>query len=380
MKIRHIANICAWSLGLAAFAGCNNADYSSIDNRIYISEAAPADKFNQQTETITVTGETTTTLHVRLAKSVSHDVVVRLALDEALVDTYNSVNGTNYSSLPDEYVEYDSQVTILAGTLSSDAVTIKIKKFPTDDGKAYAVPMKIAETNSSVAVTQSTSKLIYLLSTPLQQFVPTMDRRVKPKGAGDWNVSTDAWTLEGWIWMDSFDKANQAIMSGVVSEGTEIYIRFGDADVDFNKLQIKTGGSQFNSNKVFELSTWYHIAFVYGNGKCTLYINGQEDNSLQLSTHYVINNLLLCSSGSSFVANAKMAQIRFWSKALAQSAIKDAMNRVVPADSEGLFGYWKMDEGEGSVYKDATSNGFDLTCGVAPIWSTEKVDFSKPNE
>ena len=112
-----------------------------------------------------------------------------------------------------------------------------------------------------------------------------------------------------------------------------------------------------------------------------MYINGIEDSSKEFAaTNYVINNLQLCSSGSYFRANAQMAQVRFWKKALSASAIKDGMNRLVAADSDGLFGYWKLDEGTGSVYHDSTSNGYDLTCRTEPVWGTEEIDFSDPNK
>ena len=65
--------------------------------------------------------------------------------------------------------------------------------------------------------------------------------------------------------------------------------------------------------------------------------------------------------------------------ALTANAIKDAMNREVPATSENLIGYWKLNEGEGSVYYDATSNGRDLVCAQAPTWTGEVIDFSNPN-
>ena len=91
---------------------------------------------------------------------------------------------------------------------------------------------------------------------------------------------------------------NQAIFNAPVSKGTEIYIRFGDANVDYDKLQIKTYGSQFNSNTAFEPETWYHLAFVCGNGKCIMYINGQEDASMDLSsTDYVTARWLRYASG-----------------------------------------------------------------------------------
>ena len=383
MKFNQIIKASALGVALFAFAGCENADNQPISNRIYISEAAPADKFTQQTETITVLGETTTAIHVRLAQALDRDITVTVDTDASLLDEYNARNGSNYVALPNEYLSFEGTTTIPAGTVSSEAINITIKEFPTDSGEAYCVPLRITEVCacSPVTVTEATSRIFFMLTTPLRQVVPMMHTNTVPSSAGSWGIATTEWTLEGWIWMSSFSINNQAIFNASVSAGTEIYIRFGDADVAYNKLQIKTYGSQFNSNQAFSTNTWYHVAFVCGNGKCTMFINGVEDSSMEISgNNYVIEGLQLCSSGSYFRANAQMAQIRFWKKALSASAIQDAMSRQVSPTSDGLFGYWKLDEGEGNVYHDATGNGRDLTCKNMPSWSSEVVDFTNPNK
>ena len=84
MKFNQIIKASALGVVLFAFAGCENADNQPIGNRIYISEAAPADKFTQQTETITVLGTTTTSIHVRLAQPLDSDITVTVGTDEQL--------------------------------------------------------------------------------------------------------------------------------------------------------------------------------------------------------------------------------------------------------------------------------------------------------
>lgn len=383
MKYDSILKLSVLGLLSAFFGGCDDAEYSTIENLVYISEAAPADKYNQQIENLTVKGDTKAAIHVQLAQPLDRDIRVRLGIDPNFAEEYNRKNGTNYTVLPDEYLSYTEETTIPAGIVSSDAVEINIGAYPTDNGAAYCVPLHIVSSDGPVAVSQSSSRILYLLSTPLMQVVPTMRMPdYQDNGAHavspNWNIETRDWTLEGWIWVKEFGINNQAIWKGTMGTN-EIYIRFGDADVAWDKLQIKTAGSQFNSNMTFEPETWYHIAFVNGNGKCTLYINGSEDSSMSVSaSDYTINGLeFLCGW---FNTECKMAQVRFWKKALSQSTIQDAMSRQVPASSDGLFGYWKLDEGNGNVFKDATSNGFDLqyTSGT-PGWSAEKVDFSDPN-
>lgn len=380
MKIHRISKVAVLSMVLFAFAGCENADYQPIDNRLYINEAAPDDKFTQQTETLTITGETTASITIRLAQAIDRDVHVTLGIAPEYADTYNAENGTSYTVLPDQYLAFEAEATIAAGQVASSPVVLTISEFPTDNGEAYCIPLEIVSSDAPVATTKTSSHILYLLTKPLLQKVPAMDSDVLPSGSGDWGITTTEWTLEGWIWMSAFPINNQAFWSASVSQGTEIYCRFGDAAVPFDQMQIKTGGSEMQSTTVFSPSTWYHIAITYSNNTLTLYVNGALDSSKTIEVpSYVINNLSLCSSGSYWRSIGQQAQIRFWNKALSQNAIVDGMNRGVSADSEGLFGYWKLDEGKGSVFHDSTDNGFDLTCSNPPTWSTEEVNFSNPN-
>lgn len=64
-------------------------------------------------------------------------------------------------------------------------------------------------------------------------------------------LSLPEWSIETWVWMDGFQINNQAIINSG-GNGTEIYIRFGDASIPYNSLQIKTMGSQVNTVTLFE--------------------------------------------------------------------------------------------------------------------------------
>lgn len=380
MKFNKIIKTALFGMAFMALAGCEDAGYQAITNSLYISEAAPSGRFTQQVENLVVRGATQTTLHVRLAQPLTQDVHVLLDFAPEFVEEYNAANGTSYVALPEEYMDFNREVTIPAGSLSSDAVNISIDEFDNSEGLAYCVPVKIASTDASVPVTQKSSRIMYLLQLPLIQVVPQMNYQPSPTSNDGWNVSTPAWTLEGWVWMSSYSINNQAIFNAEVSAGTEIYIRFGDAAIPYNQLQVKTGGSQVETNTLFQTSQWYHLAFTFADNKLSVYVNGQLDCEKDITVpNYVINKLSICSSGSTyFRANARMAQIRFWSKALSASTIQDAMGRAVPANSEGLFGYWKLDEGQGMVFNDATMNGRNLNCSSAPTWQAP-VDFSNPN-
>lgn len=380
MKIDKISKVAVACLVLFTVSGCDDADYQSIENRLYINEAVSDGKFTHQTETLTVTGNTTTSITVRLARPIDRDVHVTLGVAPEYAETYNTEHAVSYEVLPEQYLSFAAETTIKAGQVGSSPVKIEIGDFSSDVGVSYCIPLGIVSSDAPVATTKTTSHILYLLESPLLQHVPEMEMNTVPEGKGDWGISTTEWTLEGWIWMSAFNINNQAFWNGEVSKGTEIYCRFGDAAVDYDRMQIKTGGSEMESKTKFSPNTWYHVAITYSSNTLSLYVNGSLDNSKTIVVaEYIINNLKLCSSGGYWQCVGRQAQVRFWKKALTGGAIAATMNRAVPADSEGLFGYWKLDEGQGKVFYDSTSNGFDLTCYIAPTWSTERVNFSSPN-
>src|SRR3712207_8851215 len=69
-----------------------------------------------------------------------------------------------------------------------------------------------------------------------------------------------SWSLEFCVNMSKLGKEvgemnNQALFAASSKNGAadgEIYTRFGDAPIEGNRLQIKTQGSQMNSNMLFE--------------------------------------------------------------------------------------------------------------------------------
>ncbi len=68
-----------------------------------------------------------------------------------------------------------------------------------------------------------------------------------------------------------------------------------------------------------------------------------------------------------------MCQVRFWSKARSQMEIANNMYNVDPTSS-GLEGYWKMDEGEGNVFKDSSPHGRDAylnNSGLNVTWEQD---------
>lgn len=370
-------------------AGCDDAPYGIIENAVYISEAAPGDRFTQQVENQTVDGTVEKTITVRLAKAVDSDVTVTLGIDEEMLDTYNSRKGTSYMVLPEEYRSFDSEVTIPAGSISAVS-TLTIRQFQTPNGEAYAIPLTISSVTGPVTTAGDARHILYLLMAPHFQKTPLLN----PSNAGGCKASfttpvtgLSEWTVE--FWMKMTNTAGYTSANGVFYGNSspvafsDLYLRWwpNGAMQKGPCFQNQMTGVYFDDNtEAWKADTWYHVAYTYDGSLIQMYIDGQKNANKQMESGktFSFGTVTLVGGSWCYGQACSLAQIRMWDKCLSQASLQDAMNRGVPSDSPGLFGYWKCDEGEGSLLKDSSPGCNDIQLKSAPKWSDE-INFLHPN-
>ena len=364
MKISKIFSGLLLGSALLAMTGCES-DYEPDYGRVYFAQAASSQVSKMQVED----GAVESKLTVRLVDAKASDVKVRIMADESLVKAYNEVNGSNYVLLPAEAYDLEETVTIPAGIVSVD-VPLKIN--PVSGSDQYALAFSLTDVEGPVAPSVKSSHILILLDRPLIQAVPETDYRHKPSSDPDkkWGLQLTDWSIEGWVWKSDLNINNQAIWDPM--SNPEIYIRFGDTSIPFNSLQVKFNGTQVNNPTLFEESKWYHLAVTYSTGdkKLYIYVNGQKTSDLASDCPAMnIDGLSVWSSSQQWnVGKGRMAQVRLWGRCLTEAEVLANMYTTVATNANGLKGYWKMDEGEGNVYKDCTGNGFDLTAQENPTW------------
>jgi len=168
-------------------------------------------------------------------------------------------------------------------------------------------------------------------------------------------------TIEAWIRPNS-DGENH--VGQIIQKGTNTYIRTANtgsdnlADLEASFDLVDTDATLTVSN-VISLNTWHHVALVYsrdsGDGdEISLYIDGKlrgtSANGIGPSTTDT-NNLLI---GGSTSANYKgfIDDVKFYHyKRTSAEILADVQNssgvlgtKIQDFLSEGLVGYWKMDE------------------------------------
>lgn len=311
---------------------------------------------------------------VRLAQKAATDVEIEVNFNPELLTLYNASNGTEYACLPDEKLPKNVKVKIPAGEISGGYL-LNIEDFATN-GITYAVPVELGNiTKGNIEKSDTQGKYIYVLAKPLIVSVPIMKgsegHTIKAAPEEEWNLQTTQWTLEAWVRMSGYTKNNQAIFSSG-SKNHEIYIRFGDANRPYNYLQIKTLGGQAQTASDLVKDTWYHWAFVYDGTTLIIYRNGTKDTQFDPPSpqggSVRIDGLQMVSSGGRyFVDNCSMSQIRFWKTVRTETEIKNNMYYEVAPTNPNLIGYWPMDEGKGSSFRDITGNKHDASATLATM-------------
>lgn len=374
MRINSKTILAGMALGALLLTGCNDAEYDTLSNQAYILQTNTNANSSLK---LTVGAEVaTTTLNVRLSDVANVESRYRLVYDTAVVNEYNRLNETPYASLPQESFSLSSEeTTIEAGASVSTPITLTVPPYSEAlkaSGKKYAIGFRLENTSGNASVLPSGSKIVYILDQVVIQPVVVLDQShyvsqnlVKNYPLTEWTVEMN---INKHVLYTEVGRGNNQAIFGAGPD--EIYIRFGDAPIEGNRLQIKTQGTQMNSLALFNEHTWYHLAFVCTGTKLYLYVNGQLDNSMDLPGKTTnVNSINICSPSTYWLGNAMYSEVRFWQRARSQAEIANNMYACDPT-TPGLITYYKMNEGEGYSFRDASGNGnnAETNSQAVPEW------------
>lgn len=363
---------------VVSLMGCNDAKYGTIDSTVYIKESKTQAYIAQKVPI------RSTDLPIYFTpcagQVVPEDVKVQVAVNEADLEIYNQRNGTDYVLLPqDGYNVENNTVTIKQGEQDAQGVKVTFKPMTEEmkkSGKTYALPVSIA-TEGSIKTLKGADMMVYIMD-PLRTIsVPVINRNNNLQMHMRQDYSLKEWTVEFRLSIDKLgtdigEYNNQALFAAHAPDGGdgEIYTRFGDAPIEGNRLQIKNQGSQMNSNMLFNKDTWYHLAFVNDGTKITIYVNGVKDSESTMkgiATNLSKDKFTFGTTEHYLVANVKVSELRFWTKAITPTQIQNNMFNVNP-ESDGLEAYWRLNEGEGNEFHDYTEHGNICTSTGTTRW------------
>ncbi|WP_101689478.1 DUF1735 and LamG domain-containing protein [Dysgonomonas massiliensis] len=330
------------------------------------------------------------------------EVEVLLSIDNSLVEKYNSENGESFQSLPEGTCSLsETKLVVATGTYRSDAIKLVVNDVEKiGKGLNYLVPVKLTSKNGNYPSLPGSDVLYVIINRTLLMNVPTFNGgnclKVNFK---DQDVSRlqnlESFTLEARVSMWDFPKYYQGNLMGILGFPE-------DENLDLNAWLFvdgtpdRVGGAgnipvfMFGVRKwalyagklgyTIERDTWYHIAGVYSNNTLKLYINGElfteaeYSKKVSFTNNFYIGGAPGAQSGNPFYLKGSVSEARLWRRALSSAELRNPLHQCfVESDSEGLEGYWKLDDNSNTC-KDYSGNGHDaVIIGSGDLKWTEGV-------
>lgn len=346
---------------------------------------AEGDKFDYNKEVILVTGTDTNplvkfvvedtpatyTVTASVTNKVAQDVTVTFAQDNSLVETYNAEHKTSYYAIPESAVKLEETEGIIkAGRASSTGINVRVVSTENfKDGRTYVIPITIKNVKGSNLEVLQASRTIFLRvsrvinfnsldmsNTNLYSSYIAPDEKV---------IDLPNYTYEIKCYVNTWGGSpiSRLCNFGPKDESITNLLRFGENGQAVNSLQWVSPGGGLISSTRFNLGQWYTISLTFDGSVYTMYVNGVKDAQLTGNKGTKFQRLELGMSWTGYGGSqrfvGRIAEVRLWNRALTTSELQLGLCGVDPK-SEGLVSYWKMNEGTGYLFKDATGNGYDM--------------------
>lgn len=373
-------------LSVLVLNSCDNKEEFDVKgdpkNRVYINIGSKSTfTFKvSQTEDGPV-GNVKVAYPVRSTKPMSKSVNVGVEVDNSLISAYNEKNQTNYAAFPDGIFNLDKASALFeAGSYSSsDSIEISIDKSKLElltDG-LYIAPIRLASIESAGVhpaseLERTTIYLIVNSSTSEGNFtaldISNPDLYSNFIFPDDKAVSLSQYTYEIKIFVHDWHTTPSSIsrLCSFTSknEQNSNMLRFGEGGNRYvDRLQWVSPAGSYFVDKRFETNKWYTISLMHDGNKFVLYMNGDKELEFTGTRTSVFQRFELGMSWENYPSqqffNGRIAEVRVWNKALTQLEVRNGLCSVDPS-SNGLIAYWKMNEGQGHIFNDATGNGYDM--------------------
>lgn len=375
MKLKNISFISLALLSGVFATNCTD-DIENFCNKIFMTESDPSTVLIKPTSV-----EESHEFTLSIPKPEGQDVTFTIAADASLVSAYENIYYTSgMEMLPADNYELSTTTGIIpAGSLNSDPIEIKFKGLDTiDDTKTYVLPVTV--TSCSIDILASNKTQYYVVRKgALIDVVPDITKNA---------IYTDAWatpekfklnklTAEALIYPTVFGDGHESGISTLMGTESGFLLRFGDAGVEPNILQIATKAGNFAVSRAVNLNTWTHVAvtydseakeiYVYFNGVEIDHFTGVDAGTVDWSPEHSNDNDGKPRSfwvGHSYNDNrwfeGRISEVRVWDKVLTKDEINTENHFYVleePENEENLILYWKLCDNQTNDVKDYSQYG-----------------------
>jgi len=146
-----------------------------------------------------------------------------------------------------------------------------------------------------------------------------------------------------------------------------------------NNIQL---GPNWATGIAFPFTNWHHFAVVKTTTDTVLYIDGVRKASHGSAVLNPSGPTPSLTFGEDWRNNnaywqGRIDEVRIWSAARTQTEISNNMSHPLTGSETGLQGYWRLDEGSGSITADSTGHGYAGSWGGAnsPAWVLSGIPF-----
>ena len=355
-----------------AFAGCVEGDFFDPSPEGIVmtgTDVNPMIKFAVEEDAATYP------VTVSATGPVSEDVKVSIKIDNSLVDAYNQAYKTSYYALPDNATALSAtEVVIAKGKTSSEASLFSIvSRDAFQDGRIYVVPVTISTVSGGGLGVIESSRTLYIRLATIMDFacldISNYSMYSNFIFEDEKALELANYTYEIKCMIHQYHAGSEPIsrLCSFTSkdESRSMMLRFGENGQDINSLQIVSPGGNIISKTRFEVNTWYTLSLAYDGSALKFYVNGVLDSELGADCSNTFQRFELGMSwGGGYPQKqrflGRVAEIRVWDRALSTGEIQLGLCAVDATTAEGLKAYWRMNEGEGYIFHDATGNGYDM--------------------
>lgn len=368
-----------------AVSGCNDAKLKPIENAAYIAEA-----YNASSVILNIANDEVaqTTLTARLGSKAASDLSFTFEVAPEVLTHYNELNGTSYVNMPESAYSFSEKtVGIAVDQVSASPVQVEMSYNDEmkESGVTYAIPVRLICTGGDMMVMESKAEFVLvcnwsrIMPVPVfnSEFVETFNRQKLNRVMFDVgeNVEFSQYTFEFMMYVYKFSESANPFMIAALDNGAlanRMALRFETYNNEWpnNRLLMMTiARPGVNSTVRNQAGVWQHIAITFDGSVTRLYIDGAEagsKNAAPANPPLKFSYFSLLPQPVNFgvdheAATISFREVRLWNVARSASQLANNMTSVDPA-SEGLVGYWRMDEGKGFTFADATGNGHEGRC------------------
>jgi RHS repeat-associated protein len=155
-----------------------------------------------------------------------------------------------------------------------------------------------------------------------------------------------------------------------VAVGTNGVSVFEHAD-DYMPLILRWQGS---------IMGWTHVAIVYNNKLCSIYVNGALKASSGTQSQKTVSPSYNFGGGYYGFMPGKLDEVRIWSVARTGSQISTSyLKSLAASDNQGLVGYWPMDNTYGNVIHDISCNNINILLTATQSFVTDAPPLTETN-